>query len=246
MDVSEVFSNFNGGPKVQKKNCLNVSYVKENKTASLSNDKLKTFVKASDIEDFLSIQNMLDEDKEEKLLEEAIKKVKNGEDLTAEELVLLRKKNPLMYAIAMQTKAFKESFKAQLKNCRSKREAQDLMLSQSLSTMGKIQDAKNEGNKLEEIRQTAFLKAMQEVYKEFVKSDEYLKLPEETKEEERYGYKISFVIDLTLETLIGALVKLEENETASEVEAVEEIEDTNIVEEIETTEGIEIKIEYTS
>lgn len=229
MDVSEIFSNFNGGAKVQRKNCLNVSYVQENKSAGFCTDKFKTLIKSSQLDNILSIQDMLEEDKEEKALAEAVEKVKNGEDLTAEELKLLRKKNPIMYVIAMQTKSLKEAFLTQLKNCKSKQEAQDLMLSQSLSTMGKIQKAKNEGDKVEVIKQTAFLRAMQSVYQEFIKSDEYMRLPDKTKEDDIVEFKVKFVIDLTLNTLIGTLVKLEEQEGVEEVEAVEESEEKDTI-----------------
>ncbi len=233
MDVSEIFSNFNGGAKVQRKNCLNVSYAKENKSAGFSSDKLRTFIKPTQYDNILSIQDMLEEDKEEKALADAIDKVKNGEELTKEELALLRKKNPLMYIVALQTKTLKESFKEQLKNCRSKKEVQDLMLSQSISTLGKIKDAKNSGDELEVIRQTAFLRAMQEVYKEFIKSDEYLKLPDETKEEDKLEFKVKFIIDLTLETLIGGLVEIDEQDEIEDVEAVEELKEQETLENVE-------------
>ncbi len=203
MDISEVLTSHNtsNSQRANRRNSLNVVCGKENTTAGFSTDSFKSLIKSSPSDKFIVISEMLEEDKEEKLLKDAEQKALNGEELTKEELEILRKKNPVLYIIAMQTKAVREAFEAQLKNCKSKEEVQNLMFMQTMSSLKNIKAAKAEGDEIEEARQRAFLLAMQEVYQKFIESEEYLKLPQKTKEEDKFESLLDVLIDSTLETL---------------------------------------------
>ncbi len=218
MDISDVLTSFttSNSQRTNRRNSLNVVVGAENTTAGFSTDSFQSLIKPSVSDKFINIAEMLEENKEDKLLSDATKKALNGEELTKEELEILRKKNPVLYVIAMQTKAVREAFEAQLKNCKSKEEVQNLMFMQTITSLKNIKAAKADGDAIEEARQKAFLMAMQEVYQEFIKSDEYLKLPQKTKDEDRFESLIDKLIDLTLETL--------DEEFKEELENIQELE----------------------
>lgn len=120
-------------------------------------------------------------------------KMKAGEDLTLEEIEYLQKNHPDMYREYLEIKGEKEAYERQLKNCKTKEEAERLkvnkmngILSQAKSVMNNPNIPK--GAKVG-IMEKLLMKAMgiEKVHRLFVKSGQYAELPtdEEYAEEKR-------------------------------------------------------------
>ncbi len=134
----------------------------------------------------LSIMEMIEEDKVDNRLKILRLKVLSGELLTQEELDFLRKHSPELYRIAMLAKALVEAFIEKLKNCKSKEEVQDLMLTTNMAYDKRINEAKIEDNELKELILKSIKNGINIAFDEFVKTDEYndlVETEEETKKE---------------------------------------------------------------
>lgn len=99
-------------------------------------------------------------------------KLEAGRELTIEELRFLERTNPVMYAKAVRVQNMRKMLKNQLKNCKSKQEAQEVF---SRAVSG-ISDKDPDKEML--------VAALKDVYTEFTKSDGYKRLPEKKDEEE--------------------------------------------------------------
>ncbi len=124
-----------------------------------------------------------DEQVAQKKLAEVSEKLKSGVELTDKELNLLRTRSPILYKIAMESKIIRKAFEEQLKNCRSKEEADDLKLGLDLGYAKKIKQAHDAGNYEQEFRQTTFKNTIDDEYEKFRKTDKYKMLPAKHKEE---------------------------------------------------------------
>ncbi len=81
----------------------------------------------------------------------------------------------------MESKVIREAFKAQLKSCKSKEEADGLKLGLDLGYAKKIKEAHDKGNYVEEFRATTFKNTIDDEYEQFVKTDNYQRLPAKEK-----------------------------------------------------------------
>ncbi len=100
-------------------------------------------------------------------------KVQAGKKLTVEELRFLERTNPVLYRKALRAQNMRKMLESKLKNCKSKQEAQEIY-SAAVSGISK-KDPDRE----------MLLAALQDVFKEFTKSNAYKRLPE--KEEDAKG-----------------------------------------------------------
>ena len=69
--------------------------------------------------------------------EQIMAKAESGSDLSPEELAYLKEKDPDLYRQIMQERQFQKQFEQQLKNCKTKKEAQELYLHTQIM-VGKI------------------------------------------------------------------------------------------------------------
>ena len=99
-------------------------------------------------------------------------KLEAGKELTVEEMRFLQRTNPAMYAKAVRVQNMRKMLKNQLKNCKSKQEAQEVF-SRAVSGISDKDPDKE-----------VLVAALKDVYMEFTKSDAYKRLPEKTEEEE--------------------------------------------------------------
>lgn len=102
-------------------------------------------------------------------------KVQAGKELTIEELRFLERTNPVLYAKAVRVQNMRKMLKNQLRNCKSRQEAQEVF---SRAVSG-ISDKDPDKGML--------VAALKDVYMEFTKSDAYKRLPE--KKEDEKGQK---------------------------------------------------------
>ncbi len=111
-------------------------------------------------------------------------KVQAGKKLTIEELRFLERTNPALYRKALRAQNMRKMLESRLKNCKSKQEAQEIYSAAVSGVSEKDPDRE------------MLLAALQDVFKEFTKSNAYKKLPE--KEEEEKGRKqggVDFEVD---------------------------------------------------
>lgn len=113
---------------------------------------------------------MTEEEKAE-FINKLERKIKNGDKLTADEMQYLRINNPVEYAKMARVQQQRESLERQLKNCSSKREAQELYTSAVTRAMG------------DSFAREETLAAYNNVYEEFKKSDAYKFLPQDKKQQ---------------------------------------------------------------
>lgn len=120
-------------------------------------------------------------------------KVQAGKKLTVEELRFLERTNPVLYRKALRAQNMRKMLESKLKNCKSKQEAQEIY-SAAVSGISK-KDPDRE----------MLLAALQDVFKEFTKSNAYKRLPEKQEdvkgknragadfEVDENGYQLIFV-----------------------------------------------------
>lgn len=120
-------------------------------------------------------------------------KMKAGEDLTPEEVEYLQKNAPDMYREYMNIKGEKEAYERQLKNCKTKEEADRLKINKMNGILSQAKSVMNnpnipKGAKVG-IMEKLLMKAMgiEKVHQLFIKSGQYAKLPtdEEYAEEKK-------------------------------------------------------------
>lgn len=120
-----------------------------------------------------------------KMMSEIRLKLNSGKKLTAEEMEYLQKHDPQTYQHVKSMEAEQESYKRELKKCKTKEEVQRVRMSHTAQSLSAVNSIKNnpaipEGKKLGLIMQELQKhEALQEVTREFVESGKYGKLPTE-------------------------------------------------------------------
>jgi len=129
---------------------------------------------ARQIKGFINAQNVCDDadsDKtKQKYFEKIYAKLKSGRPLTPKQLAYLQKNEPLLYLYAKIIEMKRKSVESQLRNCRSKEEAQRIQES-AISNIGK-------NNPIREMQ----ISAVNYTIEEFKKTDSYKSLPATDKE----------------------------------------------------------------
>lgn len=120
-----------------------------------------------------------------KMMSEIRLKLNSGKKLTAEEMEYLQKHDPQTYQHVKSMEAEQESYKRELKKCKTKEEAQRVQMAHTAQSLSAVNSIKNnpaipEGKKLGLIMQELQKnQALQEVTREFVESGKYERLPTE-------------------------------------------------------------------
>lgn len=120
-----------------------------------------------------------------KMMGEIRLKLNSGKKLTAEEMEYLQKHDPQTYQHVKSMEAEQESYKRELKKCKTKEEVQRVRMSHTAQTLSAVNNIKNnpaipEGKKLGLIMQELQKsQALEETTREFVESGRYGKLPTE-------------------------------------------------------------------
>ena len=93
-------------------------------------------------------------------------KIKNGAKLSAKEMAYIRRTNPYIYQQVVRVQQRREALKEQLRHCRTKEEAQQVM-SNAMTSISDKDPARD-----------AMIAAVQNVSQQFRESEAYQKLPE--------------------------------------------------------------------
>ncbi len=125
----------------------------------------------------LRVSRAEDEESEKRKAEKISQKLNAGKKLTASEMDFLRRTNPDMYMKALRIQMKREMVENSLKNCKSKKEVEEVAGLQ----LGMINDKDPD--------REALTNAVNEVVKEFKKSDKYKSLPQESEEKRGDSYK---------------------------------------------------------
>ncbi len=160
----------------------------------LENMKADTDAYSQDKLDLMNPMVMTEEERVEheeemKAFKEAYDKARAGLELTDEEMRLIAKHSPVMYKILLEAKILREVYEEQLKNCRSKEEVANLKLAYDITCTQNIKEAKVAGDEEEYLRQVVFKNTIDDEHEQFLKSNEYLRLPDKVKKEDDKGIK---------------------------------------------------------
>lgn len=125
-------------------------------------------------------------------------KLKSGSELTPEEMAYLKEKNPEAYQEYEEVKREQEAYKNQLRNCKTKEEAERVKLSKMGNFMAGAKNISQNPNIPKEKKLKLMEKLLKktigvnQVHTEFVKSQEFRNLPteEEKREEEKEKRKV--------------------------------------------------------
>lgn len=123
------------------------------------------------MQDMTTQNNQMSEEEKQRQLQRILQKLENGDKLTPQELSLIQRYCPEMYAKAMRIQAQRQQLENRLKQAKSKEEATNI-----------YHDALNSISK-EDPDKKALMAAYDKVYAEFKKTAKYQNLPK--KEEER-------------------------------------------------------------
>ncbi len=108
----------------------------------------------------------------------AADKVKNGIELSAEELDFVKEHSPALYELAMQANKEREDFRKELEKCESKKQAQNIKLKKDLKYFGNMKEAARRGNTNEVLKQITFIKTIQNEFNIFKETKKYRELPD--------------------------------------------------------------------
>lgn len=134
-------------------------------------------------------------------------KLKSGSELTPEEMAYLKEKNPEAYQEYEEVKREREAYKNQLKNCRTKEEAERVKLSKMGNFMAGAKSISQNPNIPKEKKLKLMEKLLKKtigvdkVHTEFIKSQTFRNLPteEEKREEEKEKRKLVEVKQFDIE-----------------------------------------------
>lgn len=118
------------------------------------------------VKDYLDPTAGMTDEQKERFIKKLYAKIQSGKKLTPDELAYLRKYDPVTYMKVVRIQAKREALETQLKNCKSKEEAQELYVD-TVSRIPEDDPARKE-----------LLAAYDDAYEEFKKSDDYGGLPE--------------------------------------------------------------------
>ena len=122
------------------------------------------------VKDYLDPTAGMTDEQRERFIRKLYAKIQSGKKLTQDEMAYLRKYDPVTYMKVARIQAQREALEAQLKNCSSKEEAQELYT----DTVSRVPD--------DDPARKELLAAYDDAYKEFKESGEYGSLPNETDE----------------------------------------------------------------
>ncbi len=144
-------------------------------------------------QDKLLMQGLIpdqNEQKENDKLTAIRTKMSSGEELTPEELALLKEKDPQAYQAEMERRQSAESYKRDLSNAKTKEEFQRIRMSRASANMTRLNAVKNDPAIPDSAKLAIYgdinarLKTEREIEKKFVDSGEYDKLPTEREKAE--------------------------------------------------------------
>lgn len=144
-------------------------------------------------QDKLLMQGLIpdqNEQKENDKLTAIRTKMSSGEELTPEELALLKEKDPQAYQAEMERRQSAESYKRDLSNAKTKEEFQRIRMSRASANMTRLNAVKNDPAIPDSAKLAIYgdinarLKTEREIERKFVESGEYGKLPTEREKAE--------------------------------------------------------------
>ena len=147
----------------------NIDQINGNPEAKPSEKKSLAQVKAEFVKRVMDKMHGDDFDSEEErqAFENKIQqKIKNGAKLSAKEMAYIRRTNPYIYQQVVRVQQRREALKEQLRHCRTKEEAQQVM-SNAMTSISDKDPARD-----------AMIAAVQNVSQQFRESEAYQKLPE--------------------------------------------------------------------
>ena len=147
----------------------NIDQINGNPEAKPSEKKSLAQVKAEFVKGVMDKMHGDDFDSEEErqAFENKIQqKIKNGAKLSAKEMAYIRRTNPYIYQQVVRVQQRREALKEQLRHCRTKEEAQQVM-SNAMTSISDKDPARD-----------AMIAAVQNVSQQFRESEAYQKLPE--------------------------------------------------------------------
>ena len=171
-------------------------------------------------------------------------KLKSGAELTPDEISYLKKNKPEAYKEYEEIKKEKESYKKQLKNCKTKEEVERLKFSKmgnfmaaakSISQNPNIPKAKKLGLMEKLLRKVM---GVNQVHIEFTKSLRFQSLPTEEEKQEEEELKEESVRLKYSESDFESENQIEENEQIEEREGIEEYPQSNGTEESKKQTGL--------
>ncbi|WOO36877.1 hypothetical protein R2R35_24315 [Anaerocolumna sp. AGMB13020] len=124
----------------------------------------------------LRVSRADDEESEKRKAEKIGQKLNAGKKLSTSEMDFLRRTNPELYMKALRIQMKREMVESSLKNCKSKQEVEEAAGLQ----LGMINDMDPD--------REAMINAVNDVVKEFKKTDKYKSLPQESEEKRGEGY----------------------------------------------------------
>lgn len=136
----------------------------QTKKQSLRQQIKEAYKKA--VEEILDPASAMTEEECRQFEQKILAKLKSGKNLSSEEMNYLKIHNPVLYRTAMRVKLAKQRLKEQLKHCRSKEEANDVIA----AAIGGISDKDPDREYL--------VAGLAETAKNFRKDSHYARLPE--------------------------------------------------------------------
>ena len=144
-------------------------------------------------QDKLIMQGLIpdqNEQKENDKLTAIRTKMSSGEELTPEELALLKEKDPQAYQAEMERRQSAESYKRDLSNAKTKEEFQRIRMSRASANLTRLNAVKNDPAIPDSAKLAIYgdinarVKTEREIERKFVESGEYDKLPTEREKAE--------------------------------------------------------------
>ena len=135
------------------------------------------------IETMLDPTSNLTEDERRQYEQKVMAKLKSGKHLTSEEMNYLKLHNPVLYRTALRVELAKQRLKEQLKHCKSKEEAKNVIC-------GAISGVSDKDPDREYI-----VAGLQETAKNYRKDSHYARLPETIKQEKKSKIRRNYDFD---------------------------------------------------
>ncbi len=168
-------------------------------------------------------EERIEHEEEMKAFKEAYDKARAGLELTDEEMRLIAKHSPIMYKILLEAKILREVYEEQLKNCKSKEEVANLKLAYDLTCTKNIKEAKASGDEVEYTRQVVFKNTIDDEHEQFLKTNDYMKLPDKVKKDKDIVVIEDVEIDFEKSKKKKNKDDDEESSTLDEIEIMKEI-----------------------
>lgn len=125
------------------------------------------------VKDYLDPTAGMTDEQKEKFIKKLYAKIQSGKKLTPDEMQYLRQYDPVTYMKVARVQAQREALETQLKNCKSKEEAQDIYLD-------KVSRISEDDPARQELRA-----AYDDAFDEYKKSGDYKSLPNTEEERKR-------------------------------------------------------------